>query len=722
MLEPETQTGSALFGPFRFDLASRELFRDGLALALEEKPARLLSLLIANAGQVVSREELRDALWPSDVHIDFRHGLNKTVNKLRSVLGEDANEPRFIETLSRRGYRFTAPVELVGNGQRPTPPGEEATIPSTAPIPAEVESATRRSHRSWMLAALVMVGAMGFLFRPVIPPPRVPGYAQITNDGQEKLFGVSGPSLCTDGSRIFIQENAGGRAFLAQASLAGGETVPIKTPFQNVFLYSIAPDGAELLVGSFTGIELEHALWRLPILGGAPRRLGDLLGHGADWSRSQKQKLAVASGRALYVTTDNSSESHLLASVNGIPRMLHWSPDGRVLRFSLFSVEKSNYSLWEVSADGTNLHPLLPGWNNEPAECCGIWTADGKYFLFQATRDGKTHIWAIREKGDLFRKTRHLPVQLTSGPMSFSQVVASADGKKLFVVGDESHTEVVRYDAKSGEFLPYLPGVSAGELSFSPDGRWVAYVFSPEGTLWRSKVDGSERLQLTYPPSKAALPRWSPDGMRIAYQESAGGLSKPDRILVVSPEGGIPEELPTGRHSAEGPTWSPDGRAIYFLDADWTGGKFSSSIKSLDLQTKEISDLPGSEGMFLPSLSPDGRYLLTFPINAKKLLFFDFATKKWLHLVDLPHADIGSQTWSADSKYVYFDTGMGNDPAICRVRITDHKVERIASLSGLHRAYGGWGLPWSGLSPDGSPLILRNIGSQEVYALDWEAP
>ena len=127
------------------------------------------------------------------------------------------------------------------------------------------------------------------------------------------------------------------------------------------------------------------------------------------------------------------------------------------------------------------------------------------------------NIWAVREPAGLFHKTPSKPLQLTNGPMSFTFPVPSPDGKKLFADGYLARGELAAYDIKSRQFLPFLSGISAGELDFSRDGKWIAYVSYPDGTLWRSRADGSERLQLTFPPVSAFLPHWSPDGTQIAY-------------------------------------------------------------------------------------------------------------------------------------------------------------------------------------------------------------
>ena len=605
--------------------------------------------------------------------------------------------------------------------QRELLSGRSSAVAAAAP-PTERVSVRPAARWKWPAAsalAIVLVGAIGYLLRPTLPPPRVLGYTQITSDGQEK--GAELDKIATDGSRIYVQEGGGARGWIAQVSIAGGDAVPISTPFQSALLYSISPDGAELLVGGQTGGGFESPLWTLPVLGGTPRRLGNLSGHDAVWSGSPKGKLVYASGDSLYLATSDGSGSRNLVTASGIPVYPQWSPDGRVLRFTVLSPKDNSSSLWEVAAEGTNLHPLLPGWNNPPADGNGIWTPDGNYFLFLSSRGEKiNNIWAIREKSDLFRKVSREPVQLTFGPMDLSTIVPSTDGKKLFVVGKQSRAEVVRYDARSGQFLPYLSGISAGGLSFSRDGKWVAYVAYPEGTLWRSNVDGSERLQLTNASPAASYPSWSPDGRRIAITAVMSG--KPETILIVSADGGSAEELPTGELNALSPTWSASGDEIYFCETDVAGTTVSTSIKSFDFKTKRVASLPGSEGMYGPAISPDGRYLLTIPIARNKLIVFDFATRKWLELADFPKGDIALRTWSSDSRHVYVDTGLGNDPAIYRVGVAGSRVERIVSLKGLRRAMGSVGVPWSGLAPDGSILLLRNVGTQEVYALDWEAP
>lgn len=227
--------------------------------------------------------------------------------------------------------------------------------------------------------------------------------------------------------------------------------------------------------------------------------------------------------------------------------------------------------------------------------------------------------------------------------MNFLAPLPSTDGKRLFVVGQQRRGELVRYDANSRQFVPYLSGISADRLDFSRDGEWVAYVAYPEGTLWRSRVDGSERQQLSFPPVQAYLPRWSPDGKRIAF--FAAAPAKPRKIYVVSAEGGSAQQLLPGERKEADPSWSPDGNRLVFAGPPPMegGAPGSTAIYLLDLRTHQVSTLPGSEGLFSPRWSPDGRYLAATPADSQTLLLFDFTTQKW---VELARVGVGYLVWA----------------------------------------------------------------------------
>jgi Tol biopolymer transport system component/tRNA A-37 threonylcarbamoyl transferase component Bud32 len=565
-------------------------------------------------------------------------------------------------------------------------------------------------------AALLVVGAVAWLLCPSLPPPRITGSTQITHDGLPKAFGGQVTAIVlTDGPRLFVQESVGGHFVVAQVSASGGETVPIPTPFQNICLDNISPDKSELLVGTFTGTELEQPLWAVPVLGGSPRRLGNVVAVDGTWMPNGD--LLTAHGSDLQVVNPDTNAAHKFASLPDFTYWLRWSPDGRALRFTV-STSTGGYQIWEVAADGSHVHRLLQGDRDPPDVNKGNWTPDGRYFVFESLRNGRTDLWAIPEKGDFFHKTNHVPVQLTSGPLSFHSAQPSLDGKRIFAIGEQPRGELVRFDAKSGQFLPSLAGISATDVSFSRDGQWVAYVTYPEGVLWRSRIDGSEKLQLTRRPSDPGKPAWSADGRKILFSEFDPG--KNQGVYVVAAEGGALQPLFLSHEDFVGsPQWTPDGKSIIFQKLHGKGSSNNQTdFEMLNIQTGKVSVLPGSESLIAPALSPDGRYLAATTTDRLKLMLFDFASQKW---TELAKTDVGAMNWTRDCKYLYFDSGSGLDPAISRVRMADRKLEPVTGLKDFRRVEFSY-YPWSGLTPDGAPLLLRDVGTQEVYALDLDAP
>jgi Tol biopolymer transport system component len=240
----------------------------------------------------------------------------------------------------------------------------------------------------------------------------------------------------------------------------------------------------------------------------------------------------------------------------------------------------------------------------------------------------------------------------------------------------------------------------------------------PEGTLWRSRLDGGERMQLTYPPLRTYQPWWSPDGKKIAFM----GLG-PDRcwhIYAVSVDGGIPTQLTFGAVGQVDPSWSLDGNSLAFAKQSDSSGEYS--IWVLDLKTRRAAEVVGSRQICCPRWSPDGRYIAAIQESPQQLgvTLFDFTTQKWQAL-SLGNININFMMWSRDAKTLYFDTFLQTEPAFYGMRMTDLKVERLFSLKSLRRAQGVFG-PWCGLTANDSPLALRDVGAQDVYALDLEVP
>jgi eukaryotic-like serine/threonine-protein kinase len=543
---------------------------------------------------------------------------------------------------------------------------------------------------------------------------KAPRVTPITSDGYRKGRTNSNywmSALVNDGSRLYFVR----AGFITQVSSAGGETVEIPAPFPLSRIMDILPNRSELIVSGQSGSEFEAPLMVMPILGGAARRLGDLVGHAAA-SSADGERIVYGQGTELYLAKSDGSNSHKLVTAPGRVQMPRWSPDGSRIRFTVQDAKTNFPSLWEVAVDGSKLHPLLEGWNQPAAECCGNWTADGQYFVFQSTRNWRTDIWVIREKAGLLGNARPEPMQLTFGPLNYTMPVPSPDGRKLFVVGEQQRGELLRYDAKTQQFVRYLAGMSADGVDLSRDGEWVTYVAYPEGSLWRSKLDGTERRQLSFPPLHAFLPRWSPDGKQIAFAATFPG--KNWKIYLVSAEGGNPQPLTSEERYENDVTWTQDGNSLIFGAGSLSSATFA--IYQFDLRTRRESLIPGSEGMFSPRYSPDGRYVVALRVGAATSVLYDFTTRQW---VDLVNQQMGSPHWSRDGKYLYFVRGFfqGQGNFFYRLLLDERKLEQIARVKDFRLASNVWG-PWYGWTPDGAPLVLRDIGTQDIYALEWQTP
>jgi serine/threonine protein kinase/Tol biopolymer transport system component len=603
-----------------------------------------------------------------------------------------------------REVRFQSAAEMCADLKRlkrDTTSGKISAIVGKAP--------TRRAGWKWAVLVVMVILTGGTLLRLKSPPrpPKVLATTQLTHDSLPKS------GVLTDGSRIYTTETAP-NSRIVQASSIGGDASIIPTPFTNAWAPAISPDHTQLLVFSFAGTETERMAWSLPLPSGVPRRVDGLVAHDGAWFPDGRN-LLLARESDVFVTNVDGAQPHKLASVSGIAGGLRFSPDGMRIRFTVDMPDRTSSALWEVRVDGSNLHPLLPGWQALPSECCGDWTPDGRYYFFISQTGAGGNVWALREPTSLLHGSSG-PVQLTTGPMSFNALTSSADGKKLFVEASQGRGELVRYDEQSKQFVPFLSGISAGELDFSRDGKWIAYATYPDGALWRSRIDGSDRFQLTYPRGLDGLPRWSPDGTRIAYVSIRPGLSW--KIFLVPAQGGAPEEvLPTDQGEAD-PSWSPDGGRLAFgrRSLNEVGG-----IYMVDLTAHQLSKVPGSQNLFSPRWSPDGQYLAALTVDSSKLMMFSFRDNRWSVWVNEP-GGIGFPNWSQDGKYLYYDTLFSEHPTFRRVKVGRTQSELVADLKGLHRYGAPPTFGWSAIAPDGSSLFVRDLSTDEIYSLDLDLP
>jgi serine/threonine protein kinase/Tol biopolymer transport system component len=579
-------------------------------------------------------------------------------------------------------------------------------------------------HRKRIALAAIGLAVLLFLAwwlrHPALVSPQLVSITQLTRDNTPK-----DQSIATDGLRVYFTEYVGGRSVLTEVSSNGGEVAHIPVELPNILVDEAAPSQSEVLIQSYAPSEgtlvsgSQAGFWLIPIPAGSPHRLGSIVAHdhGGAWSRDGKQ-FVYGMAHDLYLANADGSNSLRIASVEGWPRYPHFSPEGGHVRFSETSVSGDSVTIWEVAVSGGQMHRVLASMGTNFA-CCGDWSADGRYYFFSGFQEGRADIWAVRESSGIFRAPEN-PVKLTTGPLSFtwSAPVPAKDGNRVFIVGEQQRGELLRYDIQKKQFVKYLGGISAAELDFSADRQRVAYVEYPEMTLWRSRLDGSERLQLTSRPFFAAMPRWSPDGQTIAFSGYAG---KNLRTYLVSANGGEPQPLlPEESRNEDDPNWSNDGKSLILSRTALVGNPSDFDIAIVDLASREVTPLPGSVGLFAPRFSPDGSYISAFSADGRKIMLFDLHNKQWSELIQ--GNAMQYPQWSRDNTHIYYADTKESWSELYRVKVSDRSVEAIAVLKDIPRPTMPWGAEWNGITPEGSPLIMRDVGVREVYSLELRLP
>jgi eukaryotic-like serine/threonine-protein kinase len=691
--ELDLRTDLFSFGAVLYEMATGQRVFDGQSAAV---------IFEAILNRIPPRvERLNPSLPPRLGEI-----IEKTLEKDRELRCQSAAELRGDLKRLRRDLEHTRQEKTNSSSVQRT--GILGTTDAQETVVAAQSRMFRKRARVWAagLAIAVVFALAGIvgsvLFERATAPPRVVRIEPLTQDGRVKSNEVGPTPLVTDGERIYFTELVGVVPLLSQVSAGGGETLTSPAPFPQIYPTSISADGSSLLMGGTTAYGQEMPFYAVELPGGTPRRLDDFEAQDAAWSHDGTQ-LVYAAGRDLYLASSDGSSARKLTSADATIFWPRISPNGKLIRFGA-GFFKEDSKLWEVGADGTGLRELAA---DVPDACCGNWSPDGKEFYFQGLADGLSSIWALAANSSK-------PVQLTSGPLSFRTPAVSPDGKKIFVVGEEQRGELMKYDAKTSQFTPFLEGISPDWVAFSRDGQWLAYTTLQDGILWRERMDGRDKLQLTFPPMQATMVYWSPDGTKLAFSGRMPG--KPRNIMVVNSDGSGLERVYPENTMQVSPSWSPDSQHVTF---DYPSGYTHAQpgqvlgIKTANLRTHQVVSVPNSQGLFGSQWSPDGRYLVAITPDALGLTMYDKRTAIWKQFTAL---EINFEMWSRDSQYVYFDT-LGADPAFYRAHVPDLKVERVLSLKGYRRPFGFIGA-YSGLAPDGSPMIVDDVGWHEIYALD----
>jgi DNA-binding winged helix-turn-helix (wHTH) protein/Tol biopolymer transport system component len=729
------------FGPFILDPNKRALFCQGKAVSLTPKAFDVLLYLTEHPNRVVPKEELLNEVWAGSFVEEGN--LTQNVFLLRKVLAEECGESGLIVTVPRMGYQFAAEVAPVAT-EVTVPAGNSGSlvlegVQSTTRIvyEEEIESDTERQfsgrarkglppasvsagNRRWYALIIVLVAmSAAALFRPLVPSPRVIRIRQLTHLGTL----VHNTKLLTDGPRIYFRLWDGKDRVVRYISPEGGEVFPLEKVFPEMDMEDISPSGSESLVvnlkdrRSLSRAEEPYpSMWRVPLPSGSPRPLGDVHSRDGSWS-PDGSAIAYSIGHDIYLINPDGSNARKLANLPGEPFYLLWSPDSKRLRFAVEDLRGNGAALWQADVSTKSVRPLLPNWPSSRRILPGGWSPDGRYFFYTDLNDGMRNVWAIREQGELLRRVNPQPAQITAGPLTFYLPTPGRDGKSVFAVGEQLRGQLMRYDAASGQFVPFAQGISADHVTFSRDGKWMAYVEFPEGVLVRSRIDGGDRQQLTFSPMRCFSPQWSPDGTQIAFQASAHA-GAPNKIYLVSSAGGVPVLAAPESHDRQiYPSWSSDGKSILFSSSDES--ESNPVLRTLNLESKRVSPLPATAGLYWGQISPDGRYVVALQEITQKLILYDMGEHKSRTLDEI--ADY--PRWSADGQFVYFSTLYfqgGRNGGVYRRKVSNNTTELVTSYPGFLLA-GAWGVSY-GITPDGETLMLRDISSRDLYALDLDLP
>jgi DNA-binding winged helix-turn-helix (wHTH) protein/Tol biopolymer transport system component len=731
------------FGLYEVDLAARELRRSGLVIKLQDRPFEVLIILLERHGEVVSREEFRQRLWTADTFVNFDTSLNTSINKLRQALSDNAENPRFIATAGRRGYRFIAPASVArgsepafgrqhsGNAAGPAAGQDTSAAASpAAAIPAApghtfdmpVSSPPRRAIRRYAIpgVALVALATFAVLIARVFRTDATPKITNIAEISQEGLLDPWG-RLTTDGARLFFLDRVGGHWTLMQVPASGGEAQPFPEPSQNLRVVDVSPDRSQLVSFAFSGRSFDLPLSLTPVVGGSSRRVGNIFADDAVFTPDGK-RLVFDRPDGIYACDRDGSHVKKLVSLPGRSENPQWSKDGRRLRFTLSDGSRNGSSIWEAAADGSNPHAVELNLPLAGATCCGRWSVDGRYFFFTLTRDGIQSIWAARESAGSWFSMPGKPVQLTFGPNNYGGLITDAAPNRVYVWSGKEKLEVDRYDPVSGRVQPLVPGVSSHSADLSPNGEWANFTIG--GELWRCRADGSQRQSLFSGSSQIEQISWSPDSKKILFQTAESATS--GKIFLISSEGGPATELSVGRGHLES-AWFPDGSKILVTRWVTEGGvsKADSGIFIFDLQTNKMTKVPGSEGLDHPIVSPDQRRIAAItnfelePNRPTRLMLFDAASQSWN---EVGHGTlVNPVAWSADSRLLYYQDILSEGEQSFRYSTAAQTTEPFVNFTSLlHAGYVRCSLLRP--APDGTLIVSLRRNEVNLYRLDLDLP
>jgi DNA-binding winged helix-turn-helix (wHTH) protein/Tol biopolymer transport system component len=685
------------FGPYRIEFETRTLSRDGESVQVTAKEFDILRAIVRRAPEPARRSAIVAEAWPGQVHVKDET-LTRHVSSLRKKLRTTDGDAEYIGTISQEGYFIATPVVSMPESHSPSP------------ISTDIESSGRGVPRfrslpaaSWRLLALTIAGvlSLGLVYSwNSKGDPRVVHYRPLSRDESIK----AGP-LVTDGRRIYFASLAEGKNVIRSVPVAGGDTQVVHIPPDSALLMAISTDGSSLLVAS----EDHQALYEFHLSSAAVRQIplpSGLQVGKANW-HPDGRTLAVSSQNDLWILDVSGRRPVRRFKLPGRLGRPQWNRSGDRLRVDVEDPISGRNLWWEMDTLQAMPHPV-GSFATSGFEINGFWAQNGLDFIFQTFRQnepGQSDLWFC----DNFGAHR-----LTDGPLAWDSPAPGLTQGTILAIGTQTHGDLVYLDpphARRRYALGALPGY---EIDFCQDGQSLAFVRYPEHTIWRSNANGGFARQLTPPDIEAHQPHWSPDGTKIAFLGRRHDARGSRIFLVTTDRGRLEEPLPGGGPQGV-PTWSPDGRYLYFGFTRDIVDPAQATIRQLDLRSGRVTVIPAPVPLWSPRMSPDGRSLSAIDYDSHVLYVRENASGTWSKLVEMDF--IEEAVWSRDSSLIqFYGRNLPGPGALFRVATHAGRVEHVADLTNFQCL----GARWFGIAPDGAPLGFQAANTQQIYALDWE--
>lgn len=728
------------FGVFDVDLRTGELRRNGSKVRLQEQPFQVLTVLLEQPGEVVTREKLRTRLWPSDTFVDFDHSLNTAVRRLRDALGDSAENPRFVETVARRGYRFLAPVIRNGTGEIAPPV---------------------RKHSLWLaagaLAAAALAVGIGIGLREGVRSiPQHTIQRRLTANPEDDP--VMSATISPDGKYLAFADRTG--FYLEQVDTGEIHAVPLPKNFspQPASWYpdtmhgprgpdqlsrsyipepaSWFPDSTHLIATWVAGPAGPPGLWEISMLGGEPRKLAEDAWKptvSPDGSQIAYLKGSEKGDTEIWVMQATGEEPRKVRASDGsYCQSLAWSPDSRRIAY----VRGVWFpGTWEARFEIDVLDPAS-GKNQwvlaDPGLGPGLaWTEDGRLIVsIQEPTPNRTdsNLWWTRIDPHTLKTSGSLK-RLTSQTGRVADLSASADGKRLAVTRRTLEPDVyVAPIRDKGAHIGELKRLTLDERSdvpyaWTPDGRAVIFVSDRYGTfnIFKQDIDQHTPDLLVSGKDQLGIPRLSPDGTEIVYivQPKVGAESPTARLMRAPLSGGPPREILEApgimnQQCARLPSTlclysqivSRTEMRFYTFDLEHGKGRELEKARAVNLDTERPNW----------SLSPDGKTLAlarkSGPQPEPAILLLSIADGKERMLVLRGWPSLAWLDWAADGKSIWAVASTVSD---AKTLLNVDLQGRVRPVLEEQQMVLGWAIP----SPDGRELaIWKASGGSNVSLVE----